>query len=170
MCTGAQPLFPYTTLFRSGFPLFAGMEVRAAYRFTDTKVTYDGVLKEKALQSRHKGLFTASYQTKNYLKRWQFDYTLQLNGSGRLPSPSVDNPLWEETFKPFTVTHLQISKFFKNWSVYVGAENLFNFTQPNPIVDAANPFGENFDATMVWGPVHGRSIYAGLRWNLPGRH
>ena len=156
--------------FEAGFPLFKGMEIRAAYRFIDTKVTYNGELKEKALQSRHKGLFTASYQTPKYDKRWQFDYTLQLNGGGRMPSPDLLNPLWDERFKPYTITHVQISKFFKNWSVYLGAENLLNFTQQNPIIDASNPFGDNFDATMIWGPVHGRSIYAGLRWNIPSKH
>ena len=152
----------------AGFPLFRGFEVRAAYRFNDAKVTYNGILKEKALQSRHKGLLTASYQTPNCEKRWQFDYTLQLNGGGRMPSPDSANPLWNERFKPYTVTHLQISKFFKNCSFYIGAENLFNFTQSNPIIDAANPFGNSFDATMIWGPVHGRSLYAGIRWNIPG--
>ncbi|MGL5547455.1 MAG: TonB-dependent receptor, partial [Tannerellaceae bacterium] len=112
------------------------------------------------------GLITASYQTANPAKKWQFDYTLQINGGGRLPDPDASKPLWATTFKPYVINHMQVSKYFKSWSVYLGAENLFNFTQQNPIVDAENPFGDNFDATMIWGPVHGRTIYAGIRWNL----
>lgn len=151
----------------AAYPFFKGFELRAAYRFTDTQMTYNGILKEKALQSRHKGLFTASYQLGEPLSRWQFDYTLQLNGGGRMPQPDVNNPEWKERFGSYWVNHIQVSKFFRNWSVYAGAENLFNFTQKSPIIDAGNPFGDRFDATMIWGPVHGRSIYAGIRWTLP---
>ena len=56
--------------------------------------------------------------------------------------------------------------FQMNEMVYVGAENLFNYKQPNPIIDASNPRGDNFDGSMVWGPVHGRKIYAGIRFNI----
>ena len=47
----------------------------------------------------------------------------------------------------------------------VGGENLTNFKQKNPIIDAANPWGENFDSTMIWGPVHGAKAYIGIRFN-----
>ena len=36
----------------------------------------------------------------------------------------------------------------------------------NPIIDAANPWGSNFDSTMIWGPVHGAKGYIGIRFNL----
>ena len=41
-----------------------------------------------------------------------------------------------------------------------------NFTQKNPIIDVTDPFGDNFDATMIWGPVHGYKVYIGMRWAL----
>lgn len=50
--------------------------------------------------------------------------------------------------------------------LYVGVENLFDFTQPHPIVASSDPWRDDFDATMVWGPVYGRKIYGGLRWNI----
>jgi outer membrane receptor protein involved in Fe transport len=48
---------------------------------------------------------------------------------------------------------------------YAGVENILNYMQMNPIVDASNPFGEYFDASMVWGPAMGRNIYVGLRYS-----
>ena len=153
--------------FEASYPLFTGFELRAAYKYTDTKITYNGVLMEKALQSKHKGLFSASYQFGNPMKRWQIDYTAQLNGGGRMPSPDSLKPLWDKRYGAFWVNMVQVSKFFKNWSVYIGAENLFNATQKNPVIDAGNPYGDYFDATMVWGPVHGRSVYGGVRWSIP---
>lgn len=151
------------------YPFFRGFTLTAAYRYTDAKTDYrnaEGVTHrlKKPLVSDYKGLLTASYQTP--LKKWQFDLTGQLNGGGRMPTPDAVNPLWEPDFKAYTVVNAQITKYFRRWSVYVGAENLFDYKQAHPIIDAENPRGENFDGSMVWGPVHGRKIYAGLRFNI----
>lgn len=153
------------------YPFFEGFTFTAAYRHTSSMSDYRNPKTDqvrflaKPLMNDFKGLITASYQTP--LKKWQFDATAQFNGGGRMPTPDATNPLWEERYDPFTVVNTQITKFFRNWSVYLGAENLFDFCQQNPIIDAVNPRSENFDATMVWGPVHGRKIYVGLRWNIP---
>ena len=151
------------------YPFFRGFTLTAAFRHTDAKTDYrsaDGVRRrlKRPLVSDYKGLLTASYQTP--LKKWQFDLTGQLNGGGRMPTPDASNPLWEPTFGAYTVVNAQITKYFRRWSVYVGAENLLNYKQSNPIIDAADPRGDNFDASMVWGPIHGRKIYVGLRFNI----
>ena len=153
----------------ASYPFFRGFTLTAAYRYTDAKTDYKNAAGEtsrlkKPLMNDYKGLVTASYQTP--LKKWQFDLTGQFNGGGRMPEPDKTNPLWEPTFKAYTVVNAQITKYFRTWSVYVGSENLLNFTQEHPIIDASNPRGDNFDGTMVWGPVHGRKIYAGIRFNI----
>lgn len=151
------------------FPFLRGFTLTAAYRYTDSKTDYQNAegkttRLKKPLVSDYKGLVTASYQTP--LKKWQFDVTGQFNGGGRMPEPDVDNPLWDKKFSSYNIWNAQVTKFFRQWSVYVGSENLFDFTQDHPIIDAANPRGDNFDGTMVWGPVHGRKIYVGLRFNI----
>jgi outer membrane receptor for ferrienterochelin and colicins len=45
-------------------------------------------------------------------------------------------------------------------------ENLLNFKQPNPIIASDAPYSKYFDAAMVWGPVYGRMLYAGLRFKI----
>jgi hypothetical protein len=50
--------------------------------------------------------------------------------------------------------------------MYVGVENLFNFTQANPIMGAADPFARGFDATMIWAPIAGRMVYTGIRYKI----
>ena len=153
------------------YPFFRGFTLTAAYRYTQSKSDYrnptTGVTQRlsKPLLNDYKGLITASYQTP--LRKWQFDATTQFNGGGRMPTPDAMNPLWDTRFNPFTIVNCQITKFFRNASVYLGAENLFDFRQQNPIIDVAHPGGENFDATMIWGPVHGRKIFAGIRYDLP---
>ncbi|WP_456061651.1 TonB-dependent receptor [Bacteroides clarus] len=150
------------------YPFFPGFTLTAAYRWTDAKTTYDGQLREKPLTGKYKGLLTASYQTP--LGLWQFDATLQLNGGGRMPNPYEQGDgawSWEHRYNGFEQLSAQVTRYFRNWSVYVGGENLTNFKQKNPIIDASDPWGSNFDATMVWGPMHGAKAYVGVRFNIP---
>lgn len=150
------------------YPFFPGFTLTAAYRWTDAKTTYDGQLREKPLTGKYKGLLTASYQTP--LGLWQFDATLQLNGGGRMPAPYERGDgtwSWEQRYNGFEQLSVQITRYFRRWSVYVGGENLTNFKQKNPIIDASDPWGSNFDATMVWGPMHGVKAYVGVRFNIP---
>ncbi|MCL1943500.1 MAG: TonB-dependent receptor [Candidatus Azobacteroides sp.] len=147
------------------YPFFEGFTLTGAYRLTDSKTTYNGKLSEKPLTSKYKSLVTASYKTP--LEKWQFDFTAQFNGGGRMPTPDAANPMWNERFGAYTIFNGQITKYFRNWSIYAGGENLSDFTQKNPIIAAGRPYGDNFDATMIWGPTHGRKLYLGVRFNLP---
>lgn len=146
------------------------LDVLLAYRWNDTKQTINGELKEYPLNSRYKGLINLNYTTN--LKKWMFDYTIQFNGGGRIPRPYED---WMNMadmsgdyfeFQPFTVMNAQITKYFRHWNIYLGAENLTNFKQSNPVEGADNPWAAGFDATNIWGPVVGRKVYMGVRFNL----
>ena len=53
-----------------------------------------------------------------------------------------------------------------DFEVYVGGENILNFVQENPIIDYENPFGNNFDASLIYAPVMGRLFYIGLRYKV----
>ncbi len=141
---------------------FERLDVLLAYRWNDTKQTIGGELKEIPLNSRYKGIFNLNYYTN--LKKWMFDFTVQFNGGGRLPDniATSGNP----DFDPFTVMNAQVTKYFRYWNIYLGAENLTNFKQSNPVEGAENPWAAGFDATNIWGPVVGRKIYLGVRVNL----
>lgn len=146
----------------AAYPIVKGLELTAAWRWNDVKCTYGGELMEKPLTSRYKGLVTASYKTP--LGLWQFDATLQLNGGGRMPTPV--NGLWEDRFKAYEQVSAQITRWFRHFSVYIGGENLTGFRQKKTIINAEDPWSPFFDATMVWGPVHGAMFYAGIRMNF----
>jgi outer membrane receptor protein involved in Fe transport len=135
-----------------------------AHRWMNVKTTIGGVLREKPLTSRYKSLLTTTYQTP--LRKWQFDFTTQLNGGGRMPDPDPENPLWKKDFKPYVLLQCQITKNFKTGSIYAGSENLTGFTQKNPIISANDVNSPNFDASIVWGPLLGRMVYVGLRWSI----
>ena len=140
------------------------LNLLAAIRYNHVRCTYGGVLMEKPLQSRYKGLFTASW--KPMMGIWQVDFTLALNGGGRMPTPYTladGTPSWDEEFPAYPQINLQLTREFRHFSVYVGGENLTNYRQPDPIINAANPWSADFEPTMIWGPVHGAMFYAGIR-------
>ncbi|WP_288308926.1 TonB-dependent receptor [uncultured Prevotella sp.] len=158
--------YSHTFQIDASYPLLKGLEITAAYRLNDVKCTYDygKTLKEKPLTSKYKALFTASYKTP--LGLWQFDATVQLNGGGRNPEPyqlADGSRSWSPRFHSFEQVSAQITRWFRHWSIYVGGENLTGFKQKTPIYGASNPWGSDFEPTLVWGPVEGRMFYAGVR-------
>jgi outer membrane receptor for ferrienterochelin and colicins len=156
------PSYAHSIQFEANMELVKGWTMTLAHRINDVKTTINGELRDKPLTSKYKGMATTSYTTP--LKKWQFDFTAQFNGGGRLPDPDPLNPLWAREFNDYTILNSQLTRFFRTWSVYAGVENLTNFVQENPIIDVANPFSTKFDATNIWGPTHGRKLYVGFRW------
>ncbi|WP_430812604.1 MULTISPECIES: TonB-dependent receptor [unclassified Carboxylicivirga] len=148
------------------YELLRGLDVVAAWRLNDVKATYTEGLKERPLISRTKGLLNLSYATP--LKKWQFDFTTQFNGEGRVPS-TLANPVEYQrpgSFDPYQIMNAQITKYFRKWNVYVGVENIGNFKQDDPIIAGDDPFGEYFDNSLIWGPIVGRRLYFGLRFSI----
>ena len=160
-----------------------GWTMTAAFRYTDVKQTTfntaanEFLLRDKPLQNKFKGIITTSYQTP--LKTWQFDLTAQFNGEGRMPDGFViPDGSQQYTIHNGQIYHRwypqllgQVTKFFRTWSIYLGAENMTNFTQDNPIVGErnggfVNPYSSNYDASMIWAPIHGWKLYLGFRWAL----
>lgn len=144
------------------------VNLSAAWRFTDVKADYSGDgLSQKPLTSRHKGLFTLGYYPQMGL--WQFDVSCAVNGSGRMPTPyklGNGDMSWRSRYKSFVQLNAQITRNFRHWAIYVGGENLTNYRQPSPIIGAGNPWGADFDATMIYGPLQGAMVYVGFRYNI----
>lgn len=165
--SGNRPNFSKTFQLELSYPLIRDLNLTAAYRYTDVMVDYGQGLVSKPLTSKHKGLFSVSWTP--MMGKWQVDATLAINGGGRMPKPYelADGKLsWSPTYKTFPQLNAQITRNFRNWSIYIGGENLTGYRQKTPIIDAANPWGSNFDATMVYGPVHGPMAYIGFRYNF----
>ena len=55
----------------------------------------------------------------------------------------------------------------KSGRVKTGGLGNTEFKQKNAIISADNPWSPDFDATMIYGPVHGAVFYIGARinWN-----
>ncbi|MEI6765555.1 MAG: TonB-dependent receptor [Bacteroidota bacterium] len=142
------------------------LSILLAYRINDVKTTINGKLQQRPMINNYKGLVTLSYATR--FEKWKFDFTAQFNGKSRLPNQEL---MPEKIKRPATtpeyiLLNAQITKKFRNFDVYIGSENLTNFTQKDPITEYFRPYHTHFDTSMVWGPVTGRVIYAGFRYRL----
>ena len=168
--------FAHCAQIEASMEVLRGWTWTAAFRYTDVEqTTFNAAtnayeLRPKALTNRFKGIITTSYQTP--LKKWQFDVTAQFNGISRMPDGFTamgDFLGGYGTAKPVTwypQLMAQVTKYFRTCSIYVGAENMTNFRQETPIVAADDPYGANFDASMVWGPTTGWKAYIGFRYDL----
>lgn len=146
---------------------FSNFEVRLAYRLFDVKSTFNGQLIERPLISKNRAFANLAYETHGF----KFDFTITYNGRKRVPDTKANIPAYQlEDYSPSFITiNTQVSKTIgkkRPFDVYVGAENLTNYFQQNVILAGDQPFGQYFDASMVWGPVSGRMIYGGLRFTI----
>ena len=127
---------------------------------------YKGELLNKPLVASHRAFVNLAYQTTN---GWSFDVTANWQGQKRIPS-TESNPVQyrREDYSPdFVMLNVQMSKKWTDkFEIYLGAENLLNYKQKNPIIASDAPFSEYFDSSLVWGPVFGQNIYFGLRYKL----
>ena len=146
------------------YELFPMFDVRLAYRWFDVQTTYGNEILKKPLVANHRAFLNLAYETNN---KWIFDYTVSWQGEKRLPNTDGNptNLRLVENSPSFFLMNAQITKKWeKKFDLYVGVENIMNYTQEDPILDSQNPFGNYFDASQVWGPIFGRNIYAGLRY------
>ena len=147
--------------------------ITATFRYTNAKQQFKGSQApvEKPMTSRFKGVLNLQYATN--LNKWIFDFTASLNGSCKVYGFMEDlkdadgNLIYKNGRTPvYPMLYAQVTRRFKGWDVYVGAENLTNYTQKNPIIGAENPSQAMFDASCIWGPLMGFKAHMGFRFTL----
>jgi len=147
------------------------LELRTAYKYYDVKTDYKSGALQKPLQAQHRFFANIAYETrlKENGSQWRFDYTVHRLGKQRLPNTS-SNPIAYQLgaySAPYSLMNAQMTKVFsKAFELYFGGENVTNYTQDNPVLGADNPFGANFDTSIVFAPIMGRMFYAGFRYKL----
>ncbi|MDG1040604.1 MAG: TonB-dependent receptor [Polaribacter sp.] len=153
------------------YELLKSANLRTAYKYYDVSTDYTSGKFQKPLQAKHRFFANISYETDITMddSQWKFDVTYNLIGKKRLPNTATNpvNYQLSEYSKSYSLLNAQITKVFsKQFEVYAGGENLTNYKQKNPILASDNPFGPNFDTTIVYAPIFGAAFYAGLRFNI----
>ena len=144
------------------------LDIFATFRYTDSRMTIDRpdgttARVERPLVSEYKTLLNIQYATK--FRRWVFDATAQLNGPARIPTQTGD--LDDSYYSPrYPMFFAQVSRKVGKFDIYAGCENIADYRQKDPILNAQDPYDYKFNSMNVWGPLMGRKFYVGLRFNL----
>jgi outer membrane receptor for ferrienterochelin and colicins len=156
------------------------LDIRAAYRWVDAVTGYASgdfdagngfEMQQDPYVSKHRAFTQWSYASKASKegKQTRIDATVQWVGPQALPVPGGMASMHPSVSPSFTQVNLQLTQVLPgNLELYIGVENLTNVKQMSPIA-GTNDGGldlENFDASLVYGPILGRMSYAGLRWTL----
>ena len=159
----------YTNNFQLDFSseLFRGFTATLTARVTDAHQQLKNQSSDiKPMTSLYKGVLNLQYATR--LNKWIFDFTASVNGPCKVWDfmKGMDGMYGDGYTPVYPLLYAQVTRRFKGFDIYVGGENLTNYTQPNPIISADSPFSHNFDASCVWGPIMGIKIYAGIRLTI----
>ena len=157
--------------FEVNHKLLENVEVRTAYKFYDVETDYVSGKLQKPLQAQHRFFANVGYITKakENGSQWRADYTLHALGKQRLPN-TTNNPMEYQLgeYSPsFSLMNAQLTRVFSDkFEIYIGGENLTDYVQDRPVLSAGDPFGPNFDTTIIYGPTMGRMFYTGFRYKL----
>ncbi len=150
---------------------FKHFNIRSAYKYYDIKTNYSKGLLERPLQAKHRFFANLEYQTHQTEKggNWRFDFTWNWLGKQRLPytgDNSVENRLADYA-NAFSTFNAQITKVFNDrFEIYLGGENISDYHQHRVILGADDPFGREFDSSIIYAPIFGKMYYAGLRFKV----
>lgn len=147
------------------------LDFKTAYKYYDINTDYISGSAERPLQAKHRFFANVAYETHIVEKgrQWKFDFTYNWLGKQKLPTTAT-NPAADQMpeYSPsFSLMNAQITRTFSStFEMYTGVENLGNYQQDKAILGNDNPFGTNFDTSIVYAPVFGQMFYAGLRFKI----
>jgi outer membrane receptor for ferrienterochelin and colicins len=147
------------------------LNVRTAYKYYDIRTDYHGESLERPLQAKHRFFANVEFATHivEHGRQWKFDFTYNWMGKQRLPDTSGNPPadMLPEYSPSFSVMNAQVTRTFSSvFEMYIGGENIGNYSQHKAILGSEDPFGDTFDTSIVYAPVFGRMFYAGLRFKI----
>lgn len=163
------------------FAVVKGASLAVSQRFTfpmtlDLGMTYQDVYQINSLDDgtevkipqvfspNWSGTFSLGYEWKD------LGLTIMYTGNVIGPQflPSYPAPFEQPEQSPwYTLQHIKVGKMMgKNMELYGGIKNMWNYTQPSPLIDPSNPFGENFDTAFAYGPLQTRRLFLGMRWEI----
>ena len=140
------------------------IDLKLAYRYYDSQTQFQEGLKQNPFTPRHRSLVDLAYSGLD--EKWRIDASWNLFGPARVPDTRQE---FVTTSPTYGKLNLQVTRVVGDLEIYLGAENVLGFQQEEQIIGLEDPFGANFDASMIWGPVNGRNVYGGIRLKL-GKH
>lgn len=149
-----------------GYEVMEGLNLSGVYEIYRYDEAYKSHLSLAAIEQRAR--FSVDYD----INGWEVYSEATWIGSRNLSPYGYDNRYNDDaatspksTKAPaYTTVDLKISKeLTKNFTVYAGAKNLFDYVQTDTESPLFYDDAGEFDSAHIWGPLRGRMVYAGLK-------
>lgn len=132
-----------------------------SYQRTSNKAVFSNGLQELILVPRWRMLNSIDWR--NRLETSSITFIAQTNGPSRLPE---HHRIYSDESPVMTFFHVQYTKSYKLFEVYVGMKNVLDTRIQDPILVAENSEDQSFDASIIYAPMIGRTVYGGIRFNI----
>jgi outer membrane receptor for ferrienterochelin and colicin len=158
----------YSTSFQVelNYKILKTIDWKFAYKYLDVQTQFQGSYIADPYIAPHRILNTLSFES--FDRKWRANVGFNVVGKKRLPKthPHFGTENLPLSSPVYTIVNSQVTRVFKSWEWYIGAENLFDFKQMTHLLGADDPYGPYFDASYVWGPMDGRRAYIGFRYKF----
>ncbi len=169
----------------NGYSVSRGVSISVGQNFTSLPVSYNASFTLLDVYVKENNKMRALFYSPNYIGSLgltykvlpadaTITYSAGLAGPKRMPTTYVKDFGRRRRSPAYTTGNIKITKEFTSvnspsgvgFEAYFSIENLFNYTQGTPLVNAAHPFSDSFDTIYTWGPISGRIFKIGVRLNL----
>ena len=102
---------------------------------------------------------------------WGWNLTAQTVGCMAIPHYTAS---FNDVSEPYALMHVSVNRSFVaagggRHTLSAGVQNVTDATQKSPLLGTEDPFGEDFDASRVYGPLEGRRVFLEWPWRLERR-
>lgn len=156
-----------SALLSTTYDVIENLSVKLAYKWNHIEYDQAGQRIEKMLAPKDRALLALHYTTPD--KKWEFSNTTSWIGQqDYLERQLIGETVTQvrKTSDSFVTTNAQVTKKWDKFDIYIGGENLTNYTQENPVQHGATPQSDLFDVSQVYAPLMGIRGYIGFRWNI----
>jgi len=144
----------------------------ASFTFIDAFIEDDEGTRALDYSPDFLGNLGATYQLRDL--GLELDYSANLVGPKRMPDLYVEGYGRDRESPTFSTHDLKLTKSFLDVNspssvgvdAYLSVENIFDTTQPTPLVGDPYDAEEGFETIYTWGPIVGRTFSLGVRMNL----
>lgn len=155
-----------TLLLGLQYEVLTGLTAKIAYKYSDVKLDYLEGFRSQIFIPKNRGLFTLLYTTPD--SKWSFSFISAYTGIMRLPDvdgipPAILHGASDKS-ESFYRLDFQVTRFWKNFEVYAGVENLTGYRQSHAILEHDLPTGDYFDAGRIYGPLNDQLFNIGFRF------
>lgn len=149
-----------------GYELSEGLNLSGAYEMYRYDDAYKSHLSLAAIEQRAR--VSIDYDVNDWEvyseATWVGARNLAPYGYGDRYNDDLSTSPKNTTSPAFTTVDLKVSKTLnKNFTLYAGAKNLFDYVQTDTESPLFYDADGGFDSAHIWGPLRGRMVYAGLK-------